>query len=70
MKVRRGATGNFTRLLRILLVRILILVLQPIPIHIPNIGIMRCPLGDNPQILNVQWNLTLYILFRRNLQIL
>ena len=49
-KARRGATGDFTQL-------------QPNPIHIANIGVTRCPLRDNPQILNVQMNLCVSILF-------
>ena len=70
MKVRRATTSGFTRLVQILIVSILVLILQPNPIHIPNIGVTSCPLGDNPQILNVQRNLYLCILFQRNLQIL
>ena len=69
-KVTRGATGDFTRLLQILVVTIFVLTLQPNPIHIANIGVTFCPLRDNPQILNVQMNLCLSILFERNLQIL
>ena len=70
MKVRRGATGNFIWLVQILIVTILVLILQPNRIHIPNIGVTSCPLGDSPQILNVQKHLCLYTLFQRNLQIL
>ena len=74
MKVRRGAArrggaGNYTYLVQILIVTILVL-LWPNPVHIPNIGVTSCLLGDNPQTLNVQRNLYLCTLFQRNLQIL
>ena len=42
---------------------ILLLILQTNPIHIRNVGITSCPLGDNPQILKVQRNLFLCTLF-------
>ena len=70
MKVKRGAIGDFTRLVQILIVIILVLILQPNRMNIPNIGVMSCPLGDNPQILNVQRKLCLCMLFQRNSQIL
>ena len=68
--MRRGATCDFSQLLRVLDACILIPVFQPNPIHSPNISVTSCPLGDNPQILNVPWNLTLCILFQTDLLIL
>ena len=69
MKVGRRAASDFARLVQILIVIILVLILQTNPIHIPNVGITSCLLGDNPQILNVQPYLFLCTLFPRNLQI-
>ena len=67
--------GQLTELLatsparsKIFILTILALNLQPNTIHIPNIAITSCPLGDNPQFLNVQRNLCLCTLFQRNLQ--
>ena len=34
---------------QILIVTIVVLILQTKPIHIRNVGIMSCPLGNNPQ---------------------
>ena len=62
MKVRRRATSKFARLVQILIVTILVRILQTNPIH--------CPLGDNPQILNIQRKMFLCTLFPRTLQIL
>ena len=55
--------GDFTRLVKILIVSILVFILRPNPVT-------SCPLGDNPQILNIQMKLYLCILFQKNLQIL
>ena len=68
--MRRGATGNFTWLLQILVLTVFSLTLQPNPIHIANVGVTCCPVADNRQILNVQLNLCLTILFQRIWQIL
>ena len=69
-KIRRGDTGTFARPVQILVLTILILILQPITIHILNISVTSCPLGDNPQILSVQRNFCLCTLFQRNVHIL
>ena len=68
-KVRRGATGNCTYLLHTLVLTVFVLTLQLKPIHIANVGVTCRPLGDNPQISNVQRNLCLTILFQKNCQI-
>ena len=57
-------------MLQILILTVFVLTLQPNPIHIANVGVTCCPLGDNPQILKVELNLCLTILFQRNWQIL
>ena len=56
-KVRRGATSTFTYPVQILIFTTLVLILQPNIIHILNISVTSCPLGDNPQILNAQWGM-------------
>ena len=70
-KVTRGAIGNYTWQVQILILTILIvLILQPNTIHILNIGVASCLFGDSPLILNVKKNLCLYTLFQGNLHVL
>ena len=67
--VKRRATSNFAHPIWILFISGLFLILQCNTIHKPDVAVTGCPLGDNPQISNLQRNFYLCMFFHQNLQI-